>query len=151
MKPLVDGLSVLEGNLQLVLVILCLILLCQAFVYWIMKLIFGDRLSEEEYFSLGLAGWILPVSLLSLLWYILGIPHLPQLSSLIIIIPLTIFTVLLFFRTNKQPFHTSKPVLWGLLLLFSISIVLRLAFVSEVIFPLYFDSVRHYTIIENLV
>jgi len=150
MRPLSDGLSVLQGNLLLVLVILWLIFLGQTFIYWMMKLIFGDKLSEEEYFSLGLAGWILPISLLSLLWYILGINHLPEFSTLIIIISLTVFLVILLFRINKRAAHYSRPMLWGLLLLFSISILLRLAFVSDVIFPLYFDSARHYAIIKNL-
>ena len=150
MKPLLDGLSVLEGNLQLVLGILSLMFLGQFLIYAVMKMIFRDGLTEQEYYSLGMAGWILPVSLISLLWYLLGIMHVSQFTILIIIIPLIVVAVILFFRINKQTTHYSKATLLGLLLFFSISILLRLAFVSEVIFPLYFDSARHYTIIKNL-
>jgi hypothetical protein len=150
MKPLLDGLSVLEGNLLLVLGILSLIFLGQFLMYSMMKMIFGDRLREEEYYSLGMAGWILPVSLISLLWYLLGIMHVSQFTIQIIISPLIVVAVILFFRINKQTTHYSKATLLGLLLLFSISILLRLAFVSEVIFPLYFDSARHYTIMKYL-
>jgi hypothetical protein len=150
MKPLLDSVSVLEGNLQLVLGILSLIFLGQFFVYLVMKIIFGEKLTEEEYYSLGMAGWIVPVSLLSLLWYLLRTIHLPAFSALLFIIFITILAVLIFFRINKQTAQSSKGTLLGLLLLFCLFIPLRLAFISEVLMPLYFDSVRHYTIIKSL-
>jgi hypothetical protein len=150
MKPLLDGLSVLEGNVQLVLGILSLIFLGQFLVYSVMKMIFGDRLTEEEYFSLGMAGWLVPVSLLSLLWYQLGTVHLPEFSALIFISFITLLAVLLFFRINKQTTQSSKGTLLGLLLLFCISIPLRLAFISKLFMPLYFDSARHFVIIKSL-
>ena len=150
MTALLDGLSVLKDNWRLALGILSLILLGQFLVYSVMKLIFGHRLTGEEYYSLGAAGWILPASLISLLWYMLGIIHLPQFSALIIITSLIILAVILFFRIKKQTTRISMALL-GLLLLFWISIPLRLAFVSKTILPLYFDSTRHYTIIKNLV
>jgi len=150
MTALLDGLSALKDNWQLALGILSLMLLGQFLVYSVMKLIFGHRLTTEEYYSLGIAGWILPVSLISLLWYLLGTIQLPQFSTLIIIIVLIILAVILFFRKKEQTTQTSKGTFLILLLLFWISIPLRLAFVSKVIVPLYFDSATHYSIIKNL-
>ncbi len=149
MTALLDGLSALKDNWQLALGILSLVLLGQLLVYSVMRLIFGHRLTGEEYYSLGAAGWILPVSLISLLWYMLRTVHLPQSSALIIIISPIILAIILFFRIKKQTARISKALL-GLLLLFWISVPLRLAFVSKAILPLYFDSARHYVIIENL-
>jgi hypothetical protein len=150
MTALLDGFSVLEGNWRLVFGMLFLILLGQLLVYSVLKSIFGHGLTAEEYFSLGLAGWILPVSLISLLWYLSGIVHMSRSSILILIIPLTILAIILVFRIKKQTTPNSKAAILGLLLLFWISIPLRLALVSKVLMPLYFDSARHYMIIKSL-
>src|SRR6185503_11436988 len=150
MTALLDGLSVLKDNWWLALGILSLILLGQFLIYSVMKLIFGHSLTAEEYYSLGAAGWILPISLISLLSYMLRTIQLPQFSTLIIIVTLMILAVILFFRIKKQTTQTSRGTFLVLLLLFWISIPLRLAFVSKAIFPLYFDSATHYTIIKNL-
>jgi hypothetical protein len=150
MKPLLDGLSVLGENWQLVLGILSLIFLGQFLIYSVMKMIFGDGLTGEEYYSLGMAGWIVPVSLLSLLWYLLRTTHLPDFSTLIVIIFISIVAILLFFRINKQITRSSKGTLAGLLLVFCIFVLLRLAFISDVLMPLYFDSARHFVIIKSL-
>src|SRR5262245_45086845 len=128
MKLLLDGLFVLQGNLQLVLGILSLIFLGQFLISSVVKMIFGDGLTGEEYYSLVMAGWIVPVSLLSLLWYLLRTAHLPDFSTLIVIIFISINAIPLFVRINKQITRSSKGMLAGLLLLFCIFVLLRLAF-----------------------
>ncbi len=150
MKTLLDGFAILEDNWQLVFGILCIMLLCQFLVYSAIKMIFGDGLTPSEYYSLAAAGWILPISLVSLLWFLWGIFQTPRFDPLIAATPIAFFALLLFYRFKKEPLHDSKTILWGLLLLFGTSILLRLAFVSQAILPLYFDSAEHYRIIKNL-
>jgi len=150
MKLLWDSLFVLEDNWQPVLGILSLILLGQILVWVVMKLIFSHSLTKEEYFSLGMVGWILPASLISVLWYLLRTAGLLQFNIWTFIILLVFFAILLFFLVNKQNIQSSKAILLGLLLLFCTSILLRLAYISKANMPLYFDSARHYEIIKNL-
>ena len=150
MKPLWDGLLVLKDHWQLVLGILSLILLSYFPIYAGMKLIFSKGLTEEEYLSLGMAGWLLPASLLSLLWHGLRAVGLPQSNALILAILPGIFALLYFLRAKKQPAPHSKVIGLSLLFLLAIFSLLRLAFISKTLIPQYFDSVRHYTIIKSL-
>src|SRR6266540_1078982 len=131
MKPLWDGLLVLKDHWQLVLGILSLILLSYFPIYAGMKLIFSKGLTEEEYLSLGMAGWLLPASLLSLLWHGLRAVGLPQSNALILAILPGIFALLYFLRAKKQPAPHSKVIGLSLLFLLAIFSLLRLAFISK--------------------
>jgi hypothetical protein len=71
-------------------------------------------------------------------------------STLPLLFLLGTLTIVLFFRSPKEPARTSSITVWILLLLFGVFLFLRLAFVSKVILPLYFDSAQHYLIIKNL-
>jgi hypothetical protein len=150
MKALWDGLFVLRDHWQLVLGILSLIFAGQSLIYAMMKSIFGHGLTEEEYFSLGMAGWILPASLFSLLWFGLRIIRWLPSSSLIFTILFLILAGLFFFPIKKHSAPISKATGISLLFLFCGFILLRLAFISHALIPPYFDSVRHYTIINSL-
>ena len=150
MKPLWDGFFILLDQWQLVLGVLGLMLVSQCLVYWLIKSIFGQSLSEEEYYSLGIAGWLLPASFLSLLWYLSGALGLPTFSVGPSLIVISILAVLLLVRVNRQTIRSSKTALVSLLFLLVISIPLRLTFLSDLLMPQYFDSVRHYTLIQSL-
>ena len=67
-----DIFSVLKDHWQLFSGILLMIILGQMLVWSVLKIIFGDQLVSEDYFSLSSAGWILPLSLASLLWLAWG-------------------------------------------------------------------------------
>ena len=150
MTPFWDGLLVLRDNWQFVLGILILMLLAQSFIHLVMRWIFEAGLTEEEYLSLGIGGWLLPASLLSLIWYGLRTAGLPASRALVLLSLPIVLGTLFFFRVRKQPLQASKPVLVGLTFLFCIFLILRLAFVSRTLMPPYFDSIRHYTIIKSL-
>jgi hypothetical protein len=145
-----DSLLVIAENWQLVLGSLSLILMGQFIVSLGMRSIFHHSLTEEEYLSLGLAGWILPASLLSILWYGFRAGGLSSSSALMVTMLPVLLAILFFFRTRKQITLNTSAIVVGLLGLLCIFILLRLAFISKVLLPQYFDSVRHYTIIKSL-
>lgn len=149
-QALWDGLLVTGQNWRSLLVILSLILLSQFSIQCVMKWLFRDQLTGEEYFSLGMAGWLLPASLLSMLWYALRTAISPPLSSAVLSPLFAVLAVVLFFRVPHPFRQRSVSALLGLAVLLCISIPLRLAFISNILLPLYFDPTRHYTIIQGM-
>ncbi|MDQ3003941.1 MAG: hypothetical protein M3R47_00940 [Chloroflexota bacterium] len=147
-----DSLSVLSDNWALVLVILLIILSGQIVIQIAIKRIFGKALTKDEYFSLGIGGWLVPALLVSLLWFLWGIIATRPPGVLIAFMLIFAFAwgLILFFRSEKEAFSTSKIILFVLFTMLGLSIFLRLAFVSEAILPLYSDSAQHYRIIKDL-
>ena len=145
-----DSFSVLVGHWWLIAGILVIILSSQMLVWSGLKMIFGDRLTSGEYYSLSIAGWILPILLASVLWILSRSFQRLDIGSLIIFLLVPIFAVILFFRVRKEPLQDSNKILSVLLVLFGVFVFLRLAFVSKASIPLYFDSAQHYLIIKNL-
>jgi len=146
-----DIFSVLTNHWPLVAGMLLIMLLSQLLVGSALRMIFCDRLASEDYFALSAAGWMLPLSLASVLWLMLGAWLPGQAVALLLVLLTGILSVVLFLRARQEPVPASKAILWVLLLLFSASIFLRLAFVSKVIIPLYFDSAQHYFIAKALI
>lgn len=151
MTVLSDIFSVLQTHWQLLAGSLVIIVLSQLLLWSVLKTIFRDRLTSEEYFSLSCAGWILPLSLLSWLWLTWGTFGQSALTAVLMLFTLAILAVAFFLRAPRDAARGSKIVLSILLVLSAASILLRLAFVSSVIVPLYFDSAQHYLIIRNLI
>jgi hypothetical protein len=150
MKLLVDGLSILVDNWQFVIAILFMMVASQFLIGSMIRKLFDDGLSPDEYCSLGMAGWLLPASLLSLLWYLSKVVQVPQSGFLFIfIIAIILFVCVAFLRQGIQTVHAPKPIVWALFGFLGISIILRLAFVSKTIIPMYFDSAQHYLYIKN--
>ena len=152
MKVFSDSLSVLSDNWILVLTILFIILLGQRLIHLALKRIFGKELTAEEYFSLGIGGWLLPALLISLLWLVWGIiaTQPPEVLIVFILIFTVAYSAILFFRSEKKVSFASKITLFVLFAILVLSLFLRLAFVSEAILPLYSDSAQHYRIIKDL-
>ena len=151
MNVLSDIFSVLTNHWLLVAGMLLIMLLSQLLVGSALRMIFRDRLASEDYFALSAAGWMLPLSLASVLWLMLGAWLPGQAVALLLVLLTGILSVVLFLRARQEPVPASKAILWVLLLLFSASIFLRLAFVSKFIIPLYFDSAQHYFITKALI
>ena len=148
-KVIQASFSVIVDQWRLVLGILLLITLNQILISKTLKIILGRQLTSNEYFSLGMAGWMLPASLISLLWFLAGfISRIQILAILFIILVIVICILLLRLKTDLEP--DSKTTFFFLLLLFSISIPVRLLFVSKAILPSYFDSAQHYALIKNI-
>ena len=152
MKVLLDSLSVLGEYWHLVIVILLIILSGQMLIHLAIKKIFDQELTLEEYFSLGIGGWMLPGLLISLLWFLWGMIVARPPGALILFILIAVFVhgVILFFRSAKEMPSASKAILILLFAILGIGLFLRLAFVAEAILPPYSDSAQHYTIIKDL-
>jgi hypothetical protein len=136
---------------RLIAGILLIMLPCQILVWSGLKMIFGDKLTSGEYYSLSIAGWILPILFASVLWLLWIFFQRREAGAAIVFILLAIPAIILFFHTRKESLKDSKTILFILLVLFGLFIFLRLAFVSKVTIPLYFDSAHHYLIIKKLV
>jgi hypothetical protein len=150
MNVLSDGLSVLLNHGRLVFNIL-LILLCGQIITWsALKKILERSLTVDEYVSLGLAGWMMPVMVLAALWFLWEPFQSLHFDLLVAAATIALFAFWLFPRLKEETAPGSKSVLLVLLLLSGIFIFLRLVFVSQAILPLYFDSAQHYMIIKNL-
>lgn len=147
---IVDGVSAAATHWQALVGILLIVAISQLLLYWGLKAIFGTSLSGEEYFSLSLAGWILPASLLSLLWYITGLlisPHVGLLMSVVIVL---LAGFVLYPARKSVHILRSRHVVFSLFLLAFLFLILRLAFVAKAVFPLYFDSAQHYQLTREI-
>ena len=144
-----DNFQVIADQGRIVFGILLLIVLSQTLITKVLRIIFGDQLTTTEYIFLGMAGWILPASLLSMLWIYTGfgilivlliIPFLPRLQ----LDPSTLPSV-----AGQRLEPASKKIAFSLLTILSLSILLRLVFVSQALLPPYFDSAQHYLLIKQ--
>ena len=151
MSVLSDIFSVLRDHWQLIAGMVLIMLLGQVLLGAALRMIFRDRLAAEDYFALSAAGWMLPLSLASVLWLALGAWLPAEAGALLLLLVTAFLAVVLSLRARKEPIPGSKPILSLLMILLGVSIFLRLAFVSKVIVPLYFDSAQHYFIIHNLI
>jgi hypothetical protein len=145
---ILDGLSAAGMHWDLLLGILLVLLTSQALLASLLYRIFGDGFSGEEYLSLGLAGWLLPASIISLFWYLVARIVSPQVST--VVVGILLITALALFIRNIKPVKRSKGMVWLLLLLAVLFLLVRLAFVSRAIFPSYFDSAQHYLYIKEI-
>jgi len=139
--------SVIADQWRVVLGILLLIILCQVIIGSVLRIIFGNQLTPSEYLSLGMSGWILSASLLSLLCFFLGFESSAPFNLFLLI---GLIIILIFYRLRLKPDSEpdSKSTAFFLLLFFLVSSLLRLAFVSKAILPAYFDSAQHYLLIK---
>jgi len=143
MNVWIDSLSVLANEWQLVAVIFAFIFASQSLISLVLRKIFGDNLTPGEYLSLGLAGVTAPLIILSMLWYFTGF------ARLFWIIPiLLILYLLLRFKSDRKPAATQTAFIY-ILTVFAFTL-LRLAYVSQTLFPLYFDSAVHYTLTKHI-
>jgi len=150
MNVLSDSFSVLVDHWQLIAGILFSILLGQLLVWSMLKMILRDRLTSDEYYSISIAGWMLPIFMVSVLWLSWRFFQRLEVSALIVFILIALLAIILFLRIRKGLLQDSKTILFILLVLSGLFIFLRLAFVSKAAIPLYFDSAQHYLIIKNL-
>ena len=148
--PLLDGLAVAGMHWGSVLGILVLMSASQFLLYSIFRRIFGDRFTAGEFYSLSLAGWLLPALMISLFWYasaaILSLQQAVVLTTILVILAGTV----LFIRIPDRVSTAFKSIFPALLLLTGVFVILRLAYVSKAILPMYFDSAQHYRYISEM-
>ena len=145
MNIFTDGLTVLVNQTWTVFSILITIIWGQILITTLFKKIFKDQFTNFEYTSLGLAGWILPVTLLSALLFagvfLFGEIALIFLSALAVI---ALIYFLFFVKLDKA------MLLTGLMFIvaFAVFLIFQLAFLKNMLLPSYFDSAEHYRIIK---
>jgi hypothetical protein len=142
---LVDGVTVFLDHWQLELGLLALVFVSQGLIRLVLKRIFGNELTTSEYFLLGIAGWVAPSLLISVTWVLWGMDH-PIPFGLCI---LAVVLLLLYrFKLDLRPASIFTSLI--LILFIFVSIILRQGYISKALFPLYFDSAQHYSIIKNI-
>lgn len=145
MSALSDGVSVLMGQWQLTIGVIAFVFVGQGLVRAFMHPIFGDGLTAGEYSSLGIAGWLAPTLIFSLTWMLWGKDHALPFGLLILIV-----LFLLLRRLKPDAGAGSVSMSFILALCIFVSIILRLAYISKAVFPLYFDSAQHYFIAKSI-
>lgn len=149
-SAIMDGLTVAGIHWVLVSGVLVLAALCQLVLYSIFKRIFGNRFTAGEYLSLCLGGWLLPALLISLFWYTGAAFISLQSAVLITAIIVLLAGIVLFIRVPKGMPAAIQSSLPLLVLMTGLFIVLRLAYVSQAVLPMYFDSAQHYRYIDEI-
>ena len=150
MRAILDGLTVAWTQWPLLPGILLIVILSQFLTYSALKRIFSDKFTAQEYYSLSIAGWILPALLISLLWYFWGMILTPQAGVFIVMIIIVPILFAMFVQIRNIKTDISRSTVFVLLLLALIFVILRLTFVSKAVVPLYFDSAQHYLFTRDL-
>jgi hypothetical protein len=161
MDNLLKSLEVVTQNWPVVIGLLGLYLLGSASLFFWLKTSLGSRLTSGELTAVSLGGGFLPLFLGLIPVFALGFFGGVKLNFILIWLVVLGLSGLLFFltwRRNRQTAaletpRTGFPALWAglLLLVFLLTLTLRLAFIAGLTVPLYFDSVMHYSIIADLI
>lgn len=148
MNIFADGVAVLNNQAWTVFSVLGVVIWGQILIITLCRRVFKDQFTNFEYISLGMAGWILPVLLLSVLlfagMFLFGENALIVLSALAVIV---LIYFLLFVKWDKAMFLTSLVFIVA----FAAFLILQLAFLKNMLLPSYFDSAEHYRIIKYFV
>ncbi len=153
MNLLSDSWSVVAQHAGLLLSFLVCISWGAILVVAALKYAAGQNLSISDLTALGLAGWPLPVLLVSLFVFLLGVftPARPGVWTLGIFLLVTGGAAIFAIQRIKpgMPLRDAKPAI-ALGVIFLLLVILRLAFVSKALLPLYFDSAEHVRITQLL-
>ncbi len=150
---LADGIRVLQQDNAAIIVWLACMLWGVVVVDAVMRRLNGLGSQPADRFSVAVAGWPIPLLLLSVPTFLLG--ALLNLRSgvlgAVIILGVTAAGFLLSARRRNMGHDNSgiQP-LAGLIILVVLTAWIRLAFVARAALPPYFDSAEHYRIAEGL-
>jgi hypothetical protein len=146
MNPWLDGMEMLGYYSRTVLYLLLMVVWGMLIVHRFLEKRFNPHLKSEDYISLLMSGWIVPV----LLWAGLY-------TGSVLLFGETIGTALVILvMLLSLAFVSFKPVpvsstFMALFLLFAIFMILRFAFLKNTSLPSYFDSAEHYRLIRYFV
>jgi hypothetical protein len=138
-SAMLDGLTVAGNHGVLLAGILALAAVSQFILYSVLRRIFENKLTAGEYYSLSLGGWLLPASLISIFWYISAAVVSLQSAALITAFMVILAGILLSVRSPRGKMVAATSMIPALLLITGLFIILRLAYVSRAILPMYFD------------
>jgi len=150
MNPFLDGWMVLTQHIPAVFGIVLVLFLGCGVVSLLMLLIFDGKLTAAENFALSMGGCLLPVMFGGL--SLLQSGGFQRIAALLLALMAISCGAAIVLRVRGQsgPMRRRDLALPGLIILFSVSVVLRLAFVSRAIVPSYFDSAEHYSLVKAL-
>jgi len=150
-----NGWSVFVNNIYLIFTLFNCIIFGSIIIILVIHAIYGAVLEFSDYFTLSIAGSFIVLFIVGLL--ILGLGMFYDINNdvgvLIIILNITLGSYLYFsriFLKGRKSFDTNIFfVLSGLILFFAVLYLVRLAFIYGTQFPLYFDSIKHYSDIQS--
>ena len=121
----------------------------------IINVIYGAKLDFSDYLTLGMAGSFIVLLIVGLLILGLGIfINVNNIEAIVVILNIMLGSYLYYsriFSKDKKIFDSNIfLVSSGLVLLFFVIYLVRLAFIYSTQFPLYFDSITHYSNIQSL-
>jgi len=154
MDVIANSISVLAREWKSVLGILYIFLLCSGIAYLGLRMLLKYGYSISERLALSLAAGLIPLfTAIGLIWlFDLVLRVKINLVTVLEIVFLGIGGVYIFrFIKSPKPLKSLSYVPLLLFLMLGISVFLRLAFISKLVVPLYFDSAEHYSIIQGLV
>jgi len=143
------ALTVMATRWQILLGIAWILIASQILLYSLLKRIFADQFTAQEYYSLSIAGWMLPATLFSLLWYA-GRTILSSRIDFLFVIVILLACFVLWPRKPKGVSHVSRVTAVTLVLLTVFFVLIRVAFISRAVMPLYFDSAQHYLFTRDI-
>jgi hypothetical protein len=151
MGAFIDGWQVLQTHFAVFAAVTACALWGSALV---MRLLGGARAfvpSLAERLSLGVTAWLPPALLLAALYLLtarwLGAAG----ATLLLVAQLALTTVPIAWRIRMHPSAAAPRAAAGLLIAATIAlVVLRLAFVRDLVLPQYFDSATHYGLIRGV-
>ncbi len=146
MSPWLDGQSAFAQHTAAALVILFATIWGILVMRGILFRLPGNTFDEASLLSLSTAGWALPVLILSLLTYTLSFLLNTAIAG---IAALFLVSLSLFFLFRKKPDSIPALNLIPIALFFPI-LILRFAFIHDLVLPSYFDSAEHYRLIRSL-
>lgn len=145
MKILADSLQVLTNQSFLIGCLLIIMFSGTMIVTCFLRKATKNSFGEIEYFSLGISGWVIPI----LLWaFLSSIFPAISLSLFIVIVLAGLLCVFPLLKSMRENAGSTMSITLGLSMIFLFSIIVNLAFISQTIFPAYFDSIEHYRIIK---
>jgi hypothetical protein len=139
-----DGFSNFQNYFWMIFCICLAVIWGQVVMRKILSNVFANQFTTDEYFTLSLSGWVFPI----IIWA--GIYFLSNLflgKTIGIIISIVLFLLSLFWIRIKKP----SFIIVTIILFFFLSLIVRLAFLQQAIFPAYFDSAQHYQNIQSII
>jgi hypothetical protein len=146
MNPWLDGMEMLGYYSRTVLYLLLMVVWGMLIVHRFLEKRFNPHLKSEDYISLLMSGWIVPV----LLWaglYTVSVLLLGETIGTALVI-LVMLLSLAFVSFKPVPVSSTFMALF---LLFAVFMILRFTFLKNTSLPSYFDSAEHYRLIRYFV
>jgi hypothetical protein len=141
-----DGVEMLGYYSRVVLCLLLMFAWGMFVVHRFLEKKFNTRLSDVDYLSLIITGWVFPV----MLWAGLFVGSVILFGKIVGVI-IAVLAILVPFAFYPFKFYRMSSSVLGLLLFVVIYVILKFAFLKNLPLPSYFDSAEHYRLIHYFV